>query len=1527
MHDYTEGASPQDIRAAVQTSTRRRRDSQVGSAYGDDDDEAVFGGPHAALVPSSVSSFHRERPLWRRDRRKSIDSRRRSVSSRRSIGSRRTSIDSRAVSDADGLSGDEVESPIEDTARTGMFASFTGLFRTETQDTRPGLSRRTSEASSVGQWDIPLGSDVSGSPLPSPTASLPILTGQDPFFGDTRIDISPPPSLYDVDATLPESRQNVYVADEDAHLRLTGYVRVGWRNMVWYTLSVLSLGALALVGRWIPTMWLRFVAKEVAFPDAEFVVVETEHADFLLVDIKTIPYPYSLDSVFNTSSANPTPGHATPAETALSKLASTPGHATPAETALSKLASRDPSIMSDLSANGTQNGTSLSNGSNGTLRATETNVKGESMGTLSFVDYRYNRFVLDPRSRKFAMLRNWRDRTWPNLSALAGGLNTGTRDQRTTAFGANQVEIEAKSTGTLLIEEVLHPFYVFQVASILLWSLDNYYYYAFCIALISCLSVGTTLVETKKTIAKMSEMSRFSCDVSVKVNGEWQIKSSLDLVPGDTISLLAPSLHTVPADILLLSGDAIVNESMLTGESVPVSKVPVTEVGVRSYVLGAGKNDADVGPGLAKSFLYAGTRVVRVRGSGNGLGEDAIGVVARTGFNTTKGALVRSMLFPKPMGFKFYRDSMRFIGVLAVIAILGFMASAVQFVKLGISWQTIILRALDLITIVVPPALPATLSIGTAFAISRLRKAGVFCIAPTRVNVGGKVDVVCFDKTGTLTEDGLDVLGVRGVEGSDLRMFGELVQSVHELPFPRGREKINIVHALTTCHQLKVVNGQVIGDPLDVKMFEFTGWEVEEGRVGGAADSSAGGERPATLVQTIVRPSGGGKFRLEDAMKTGTRHAHFLELGVIRTFEFVSALRRMSVVVKRMEIYVKGAPEVMGEICDPESFPGDYEDMLSYYTKHGYRVIALAGKSIEGLSWLRAQKMKREQAESNLKFLGLIVFENKLKPGTAPAIQTLRDAHLVCRMVTGDNPRTAVSVARECGLISQSAHVFYAVFSEGNAQTPESKLHWSSVDDSTLTLDDYSLKPLLVRAHHTIEEEIAYQDYTLAVSGDVFRWMVNHAPLETLQRMLVKAQIFARMSPDEKHELVSRLQSLGYTVCFCGDGANDCGALKAADVGLSLSEAEASVAAPFTSRTPDIGCVIEVIREGRAALVTSFSCFKYMALYSLIQFTSVTLLYSFASSLGDFQFLYIDLFVIIPIAVTMGRTLPYPRIYPKRPTASLVSKKVLSSIIGQIVITSAFQFWVFWWVRGQEWALYSLIQFTSVSLLYSFASSLGDFQFLYIDLLIIIPIAVTMGRTLPYPRIYPKRPTASLVSKKVLSSIIGQIVITSAFQFWAFWWVRGQEWYTPPEPAPGSGELRHDNYEDTTLFLISSYQYILVAAVFSIGPPYRKPMWTNGLLMVSIVALTAFSTFVLLAPPQSIRSLLDLMVIPTSAKRTLLVAAILNAAVCFAFERWNPVAGALEAVSRGSQRRVRGGLEYRAVEGGMVGRADPDDED
>jgi cation-transporting ATPase 13A2 len=104
------------------------------------------------------------------------------------------------------------------------------------------------------------------------------------------------------------------------------------------------------------------------------------------------------------------------------------------------------------------------------------------------------------------------------------------------------------------------------------------------------------------------------------------------------------------------------------------------------------------------------------------------------------------------------------------------------------------------------------------------------------------------------------------------------------------------------------------------------------------------------------------------------------------------------------------------------------------------------------------------------------------------------------------------------------------------------------------------------------------RNYALAVSGDVFRWMVEFGDPSVLKAMLVSAQIFARMSPDDKSDLIQRLQELGYCCGFCGDGANDCGALKAADVGISLSDTEASVAAPFTSRIFDISCVVEVVR-------------------------------------------------------------------------------------------------------------------------------------------------------------------------------------------------------------------------------------------------------------------------------------------------------------------------------------------------------------
>ena len=139
-------------------------------------------------------------------------------------------------------------------------------------------------------------------------------------------------------------------------------------------------------------------------------------------------------------------------------------------------------------------------------------------------------------------------------------------------------------------------------------------------------------------------------------------------------------------------------------------------------------------------------------------------------------------------------------------------------------------------------------------------------------------------------------------------------------------------------------------------------------------------------------------------------------------------------------------------------------------------------------------------------------------------------------------------------------------------------------------------------------------------------------------------------------------------------------------MGISLSEAEASVAAPFTSKIPNITCVPTIIKEGRCALVTSFGVFKYMALYSMVQFISVLVLYTLHTNLSDNQFLYIDLAITTTVAILMGWTGPCQAgLVAQRPPGSLISGPNLFSIFSQILLSLVVQVGAYRYLTTMDW--------------------------------------------------------------------------------------------------------------------------------------------------------------------------------------------------------------------------------------------------
>nr|XP_013815067.1 PREDICTED: probable cation-transporting ATPase 13A4 isoform X1 [Apteryx mantelli mantelli] len=967
------------------------------------------------------------------------------------------------------------------------------------------------------------------------------------------------------------------------------------------------------------------------------------------------------------------------------------------------------------------------------------------------------------------------------------GLTCDEQNVRRLICGPNTIDVPVIPIWKLLIKEVLNPFYVFQLFSVCLWFAEDYMEYAIAIIIMSLLSISLTVYDLRQQSVKLHRLVESHNNIMVTVcrnkEGFQELESHL-LVPGDML-VLKEGRALLPCDAILVSGQCIVNESMLTGESIPVTKTHLPQAdNVKPWRMHCAED-------YKKHVLFCGTEVIQTKADDRG---EVKAVVLRTGFNTAKGDLVRSILYPKPMNFKLYRDALRFMMFLIAFAAIGMIYAVCVFTLSGEEAGEVAKKALDIITIAVPPALPAALTTGIIYTQRRLKKKGIFCISPQRINMCGQLNLICFDKTGTLTEDGLDLWGLLPSEKN-------CFQEIHSFPADHSLPWAPVFRAMVVCHSLIVLDGKIQGDPLDVKMFEATDWVID--------DSSAHRvEGQGSTHTTVVRPGP----KASNAPVEG--------ITILYQFPFSSALQRMSVIAQEIggeqEVFTKGAPETVAKLCRVETVPLNFESKLLLYTAQGFRVIGLAYKPLQAER--QSADLTREEVESDLTFLGLLIMENRLKRETKPVLEELSAARIRSVMVTGDNVQTAITAAKNAGMISPTNPV---ILVEAN-KIPGSlsaSVTWKPLDENNTkdygSLDDDS------QAERRIRLAAGSGQYHFAMSGKSYQIVAQHFS-HLLPKLLLNGTVFARMSPGQKSSLVEEFQKLDYFVGMCGDGANDCGALKMAHAGISLSEQEASVASPFTSRTPSIACVPELIREGRAALVTSFCMFKYMALYSIIQYLGVLLLYWQLKSFGNYQFLFQDLAITTVIGVTMSFTGAYPKLVPYRPPSQLISPPLLLSVILNILFSLSMQIWAFVVVQEQPW--YSKTNIHSACL------SGND---------------------------------SHMENSSTISSL-------------GFRGVR--------DGTLREVNNRYKSYENTTVWLLSTINCLIVALVFSKGKPFRQPVFTNYVFVLVLTGQLGVCLFLMFADIDDLYSKMGLVCTPTTWRVSMVIMLAVTLAVSFIAE-------------------------------------------
>ena len=667
----------------------------------------------------------------------------------------------------------------------------------------------------------------------------------------------------------------------------------------------------------------------------------------------------------------------------------------------------------------------------------------------------------------------------------------------------------------------------------------------------------------------------------------------------------------VPADVLLLRGSCVVNEASLTGESVPQMKEGLNEFSVDNHLAMKGAHKGYVLYAGTRLLQCKGVREVEreeessdEEGEEPGEGADdgrpygsippppdggAMCFVLRTGFSSAQGKLVRMIEGSQEKVKGHERDTALLLLLLFLFAV----ASSSYVLYHGLrdenrSHYELLLHCVLIVTSVIPPELPMQMALTVNKSLMTLMKMQVFCTEPYRVPMAGKLDICLFDKTGTLTTDELVAVGVLraadlkvGVTGglkggeslitngngsaADKKKLGK--DSVNDPLTPMTKLMDESALVLAGCHSLVLVDGETTGDPLESAALGAMRWGLDDpsGRV--------------VPLPATEKKSGGTAISVGGcAVK---------ELEVTARHHFSSKLQRMSCVVRDVAhrlhyAVVKGSPEAVANLLVVK--PPGYDERAKALAKSGYRVIALAYKPLSGSDAVRSAEASRATCEDALTFAGFIAFTCRVRKDTKEVLKRLKQGGMSVAMVTGDALLTAAHVAREVAIchtgedndvggkgvvaddpIASVTNPELRAFLEskrsggtiGSASAKKEKMKggepWPILilekDSLGMIWRNYEDESKVCDFVPSSVEELAAR-YDLATTGKNLAAAFEFD--DGTRRVLQHFKIFARMTPDAKETVIECLHSVGLLCLMCGDGANDVGALKQADVGVAL---------------------------------------------------------------------------------------------------------------------------------------------------------------------------------------------------------------------------------------------------------------------------------------------------------------------------------------------------------------------------------------